>query len=67
MPRLLPPVSGQFVKGRSGNPLGQPKRKQTEDLLRVAILFADTLAKAYYQKGAAQRRISRIKKVLNEK
>lgn len=65
--RPLPPMSGRFVKGRSGNPLGRPKKLRDTELLLVAIQFFDELARAYYHKGHAARRINRIRKVLNEK
>lgn len=66
-PRQLPPISGRFVKGRSGNPLGRPKKMSEIELLQTAIKFFDELAKAYYGKGHAARRLDRIRKVLNEK
>lgn len=65
--RLLPPMSGRFVKGRSGNPLGRPKKLRDTELLLVAIQFFDELARAYYHKGHAARKINHIRKVLNEK
>lgn len=65
-PRRLPPTSGRFVKGRSGNPLGRPKKLREEELLQTAIKFFDELAKAYYLKGDSARKINRIQKVLNE-
>lgn len=66
-PRQLPPISGRFVKGRSGNPLGRPKKLYNTELLLLAIEFLDELARAYYHKGHAARRLDRIRKVLNEK
>lgn len=65
--RPLPPVSGRFVKGRSGNPLGRPKKLHDTELLLLAIKFFDELAMAYYHKGHAAHRINHIRKVLNEK
>lgn len=65
--RHLPPASGRFVKGRSGNPLGRPKKLRDTELLLLAIQFFDELARAYYYKGHASHRINRIRKVLNEK
>ncbi|WP_428037581.1 DUF5681 domain-containing protein [Candidatus Avelusimicrobium fimicolum] len=66
-PRQLPPISGRFVKGRSGNPLGRPKKMCKIELLQTAIKFFDELARAYYGKGNAARKMIRIRKVLNEK
>lgn len=66
-PRSLPPVSGRFVKGRSGNPLGRPKKLRDTELLLLAIQFFDELARAYYAKGNTARKINRIRKILNEK
>lgn len=66
-PRILPPVKHRFVKGRSGNPLGRPKKLYNTELLLLAIKFFDELAKAYYGKGHAARRLNRIRKMLNEK
>ena len=66
-PRELPPVSGRFVKGRSGNPLGRPKKLRDTELLLIAIKFSDELARAYYHKGKATRKINRIRKILDEK
>ena len=67
MPRVLPPMKNRFVKGRSGNPLGRPKKLYNTELLLLAIKFFDELAKAYYGKGHAAHKINRIRKVLNEK
>ena len=66
-PRQLPPISGRFVKGRSGNPLGRPKKLREAELLQTAIKFFDELAKAYYFKGKSAHKINHIRKVLNEK
>ena len=67
MPRVLPPVKNRFVKGRSGNPLGRPKKLRDAELLLIAIKFSDELARAYYYKGKAARKINRIRKILDEK
>lgn len=66
-PHQLPPISGRFVKGRSGNPLGRPKKLRDTELLLIAIKFFDELARAYYGKGNAAHKLNRIQKVLNEK
>lgn len=66
-PHVLPPINNRFVKGRSGNPLGRPKKMREAELLQTAIKFFDELAKAYYFKGDSTRKINRIQKVLNEK
>lgn len=63
----IPPLTGRFVKGRSGNPLGRPKKMREAELLQAAIKFFDELAKAYYFKGNSAHKINRIRKVLNEK
>lgn len=66
-PRILPPIKNRFVKGRSGNPLGRPKKLRDTELLLLAIKFFDELTRAYYHKGHAARKINRIRRVLNEK
>ena len=66
-PRQPPPVEYQFVKGRSGNPLGRPKMQREQELLLVSIKFFDLIAKAYYQKGDAMREVGKIKRKLSEK
>ncbi|WP_428042306.1 MULTISPECIES: DUF5681 domain-containing protein [Candidatus Avelusimicrobium] len=66
-PRILPPIKNRFVKGRSGNPLGRPKKLHDTELLLLAIKFFDELARAYYGKGHAAHRINHIRRVLNEK
>ena len=66
-PYRIPSLTGRFVNGRSGNPLGRPKKKQNAQLLETSILFFDALAKAYYQKGKATRKIEKERDVLNEK
>ena len=65
--RILPPITNRLGKGRSGNPLGRPKKLREAEILQVAIKFFDELAKAYYGKGNAVRKLNRIRKILNEK
>ena len=67
MVRILPPIKNRFVNGRSGNPLGRPKKQRDTELLLLAIKFFDEMVRAYYGKGNAGRKISRIRKMLNEK
>lgn len=66
-PYKQPPLSCRFVEGRSGNPLGRPKKLRDTELLLIAIKFFDELPKAYYYKGNAARKINYIRKALNEK
>ena len=65
--RILPPVKHRFVKGRSGNPLGRPKKLRDTELLLIAIKFFDELARAYYHKGHAAHKMNRIRKILDGK
>ena len=67
MPHVLPPINNRFVKGRSGNPLGRPKKLRDTELLLIAIKFSDELARAYYHKGNSARKINRIRRILDEK
>lgn len=66
-PRILPPVKNRFVKGRSGNPLGRPKKLRDTELLLLAIKFFDELARSHYGKGESACKMNHIQKVLNEK
>ncbi|MBR4682582.1 MAG: hypothetical protein IKP06_04705 [Elusimicrobiaceae bacterium] len=66
-PRHLPPVSGRFIKGRSGNPLGRPKVIEDKELILLAIKFFDTFAKVYFRQGDSNGRLERIKQILYEK
>lgn len=40
-PYKQPPLSCRFVEGRSGNPLGRPKKLRDIELLPIAIKFSD--------------------------
>jgi len=65
-PRQLPPVSGRFVKGRSGNPLGQPPQNLPErEILLIIAKFLETLAKAYCNQSHAVEKIRQIKDILS--
>ena len=66
-PRHLPPVSGRFIKGRSGNPLGRPKVIEDKELILLVIKFFDTFAKVYFRQGDSNGRLERIKQILYEK
>ena len=66
-PRHLPPTSGRFVKGRSGNPLERPKVIEDKELIILAIKFFDTFAKVYFRQGDSNGRLERIKEILYEK
>lgn len=65
-PRHLPPVSGRFVKGCSGNPLGRPPQNlpERESLLIIAKFF-ETLAKAYCNQSRSMEKIRQIKDILS--
>ena len=65
-PRHLPPTSGRFVKGRSGNPLGRPPRNFRErDILLLVAKFFETLAKAYCNQSRSVGKIRQIKDILS--
>lgn len=65
-PRSLPPVSGRFVKGRSGNPHGRPPRNFREkDIVLLVAKFFETLAKAYCNQSRSVDKIRRIKDILS--
>ncbi len=65
-PRQLPPVSGRFVKGRSGNPLGRPPRNLCErDIVLLVAKFLETLAKAYCNQSRSVEKIRQIKDILS--
>ena len=66
-PRQLPPISGCFVKGRSGNPLGRPKVIEDKELILLAIKFFDMFAKVYFRQVDSNGRLERIKQILYEK
>ena len=66
-PRHLPPVSGRFIKGHSGNPLGRPKVLEDKELILLAIKFFDKFAKVYFRQGDSNGRLERIRQILYEK
>lgn len=68
MPLQLPPISGRFIKGRSGNPLGLPRRNFNEkELILLAAKFLEILARAYCKQTNAVWQIRKIKGILYEK
>lgn len=67
-PRRLPPTSGRFVKGRSGNPLGQPPRNFRErDFVLLVAKFFETLAKAIVIKAVRWKKTVRLRISYHEK
>lgn len=65
-PRFLPPVSGRFVKGRSGNPHGGPPQNLPErEILLIIAKFFETLAKAYCNQSRSVEKIRQIKDILS--
>lgn len=64
-PRQLPPVTGRFVKGRSGNPFGRPVQNLRErELILLTAKFFETLAKAYANQSRSIDKIHQIKDIL---
>ena len=65
-PRFLPPVSGRFVKSRSGNPHGRPPRNFRErDFVLLVAKFFETLAKAYCNQSRSVGKNRQIKDILS--
>ena len=65
-PRQLPPVSGRFVKGRSGNPYVRPPQNLPErEILLIIAKFFETLAKAYCNQSRSVEKIRQIKDILS--
>ena len=65
-PRHLSPISGRFVKGRSGNPLGRPPRNFRErDIILLVAKFFETLAKAYSNQSYSMGKIRQIRDILS--
>ena len=65
-PRMMPPEAGRFKKGKSGNPAGRPRVSEKE-ILEIMSLLLDLLIKAKDKDRAAQGRLLKIKRFLNEK
>ena len=64
--RRLPPASGRFVKGRSGNPHGRPPRNIRErDIALLVSKFFETLAKAYCNQSRSVGKIRQVKDILS--
>lgn len=67
-PIKLPPNSGRFIKGRSGNPLGRPpKNLRDKEIILLAAKFLEILARAYCKQTNAVWQIRQIKGILYEK
>ena len=67
-PIKLPPNSGRFIKGRSGNPLGwPPKNLRDKEIILLAAKFLEILARAYCKQTNAVWQIRQIKGILYEK
>lgn len=65
-PRPLPLVSGRFVKGCSGNPMGRPPRNLPErEILLIIAKFLETLARAYCNQSRSVEKIRQIKDILS--
>lgn len=65
-PRVIPPETGRFRKGQSGNPAGRPRASE-KDILEIMSVLLDLVVKAKNKDRAARGQLLEIKRLLNEK
>lgn len=67
-PLHLPPTSGRFVKGRSGNPLGRPPRNFRErDIVLLVAKFFETLPRPIVIKAVRWKKSVKLRTSYHEK